>query len=573
VKFTTWAPAAKRVDLVLAQSERRMPLTRGERGWWSVEAAGGAGTRYRFALDGGDPIPDVRSAYQPEGVFGPSEIVDHRAFAWSDRDWHPARLAGGIIYEIHVGTFTPQGTFDGAIERLDYLVNLGVTHIQLMPLNEFSGVRGWGYDGVFHNAPHHAYGGPDGLKRFVDAAHHHGLAVLVDVVYNHFGPEGNVADLYGPYTTDLYNSPWGRGINLDGPGSDEVRRFFCDNALMWMRDYHCDGLRLDAIHGLRDLTARPFLEQLAEETEALSAHLGRTLVLVPETNLNDPKFVRSRQAHGYGLTAQWNDDFHHAMHVTFAGERDGYYADFAPWVHLARAVREGYVYQGEYSPFLEHAMGRPTAGQFSGHQLVGFLQNHDQIGNHAHGGRLCHRIALPRCKVAAAMLLTAPQIPMLFQGEEWATTATFPYFCDHRDPQLQQAVREGRKREFGRFGGGDEPDPEAPETFAAARIRWEELSDPDRGELLEWYRRLIAIRREHAELTDGRLERCVVRYDQGAKWFSLTRGKVQLCFNLAEQSQQIAIAPGCILAQAGDVAVDGEAVTLGPDAVVIVKAA
>ncbi|MGH7338080.1 MAG: malto-oligosyltrehalose trehalohydrolase, partial [Myxococcota bacterium] len=371
-----------------------------------------------------------------------------------------------------IGTFTPQGTFDAAIARLDHLVALGVTHVEVMPVNEFAGSRGWGYDGVLLFAPHHVYGGPDAFKRFVDACHGRGLAVLLDVVYNHFGPEGNFSERFGPYATARYRTPWGAGMNFDGPGSDEVRRYFCDSALQWLRDYHCDGLRIDAIHAIPDMSARHFLEQLAQETQALGAHLGRGLVLVAESDLNDPRPVRAREVGGYGLDAMWSDDFHHALHVTLTGERSGYYADFTPLRDVARALERGAVYEGQYSRYRDRSHGRPLL--LDGGRLVACLQNHDQVGNRARGDRLSQIIPASRCQLGAALLFTAPFVPLIFQGEEWGASTPFPFFCERGDPELARATREGRRAEFAAFGWKPEdiPDPQDPETFASARLCW-----------------------------------------------------------------------------------------------------
>src|SRR5262245_10551081 len=355
---------------------RRLPMTRDGRGWWTaVPPAGSDGIEYRFALDGGAPHPDPRSPFQPHGVHGPSRRVDHGAFRWSDGAWRAGPLSSAVIYELHVGTFTPQGTFDAAIERLDHLGRLGITHVELMPVAEFPGTRSWGYDGVDLFAPHHGYGGPDGLKRLVDACHARGLALLLDVVYNHLGPDGNYLASYGPYFSDRYHTPWGDAVNLDGPDSDEVRRFFCDNALMWLRDYHMDGLRIDAVHALFDQSALPFLEQLAEEVAALGAQQGRRLVLIAESDLNDPRIVRSPSVGGYGLDAAWNEDFHHAVHATLTGERTGYYADFGAVTDVATALCEGLVYGGRYSIYRRRIHGRAEKG-LDGHAFVGFIQNH-----------------------------------------------------------------------------------------------------------------------------------------------------------------------------------------------------
>ncbi|MGH7529749.1 MAG: malto-oligosyltrehalose trehalohydrolase [Gemmatimonadales bacterium] len=572
--FRVWAPRTRAVTLVLDGA--RVPMRAGASGWWSGDVPAAPGARYRFALDDGEPLADPRSHSQPDGVFGSSMVVDHAAFPWTDAGWQPPPLAAGVIYELHVGTFTPEGTFAAAVARLDHLAALGVTHVEVMPLNEFAGTRGWGYDGVLPFAPHHGYGGPEGFKRFVNACHARGLAVLVDVVYNHFGPEGNVADRYGPYTTERYRTPWGAGINFDGPGSDAVRRFFCDSAVMWLRDYHCDGLRIDAIHAITDMSARHVLEQLALETEELSAHLGRPLTLVAESDLNDPRPVRPREAGGYGLHAMWSDDFHHAMHVTLTGERDGYYADFTPFTDVARALERGFVYEGQYAPHRGRSHGRPARGMVHGRQLVACLQNHDQVGNRARGDRLSHLVSADRCRVAAALLFTAPFIPLVFQGEEWGATSPFPYFCDHTDAELVRATREGRRREFAAFGwkAGDIPDPQDPATHAAARLCWEEMDAEPHRTMLAWYRRLIALRRADPDLTDGRLDRCRVAADAQRGWLTVRRGRVLVAANLGRRAHAIPLEgePATMLAAAGDVEMseaDAGTVTLGPDAAAV----
>jgi maltooligosyltrehalose trehalohydrolase len=359
-RLTVWAPGASRVEVDL-QDERLSMEPLG--GWWQLDAPEAEhGARYRFALDGGDPLPDPRSAWQPEGIDGASAVYDHRAFPWTDDGWKGTPIAAAVVYELHIGTFTPEGTFDAAILRLDHLVELGVTAVELLPVAEFSGDRGWGYDGVLLFAPHHAYGGPDGLKRFVDACHHRGLGVVMDVVYNHLGPSGNHLARFGPYFTDRYNTPWGDAVNFDGAGSDEVRRFFVDNALMWLRDYHIDGLRLDAVHAIVDTSAVHILEEIGVEVEGLSAHLGRTLFLIAESDLNDPRIVRRREVGGYGMDAQWSDDFHHALHVALTGERSGYYADFGGLPDVATTLRQAFVYAGQHAvTAAPSATCRPTA--------------------------------------------------------------------------------------------------------------------------------------------------------------------------------------------------------------------
>jgi maltooligosyltrehalose trehalohydrolase len=493
--LSVWAPAARevRAELTSATGEQTVvPMRRDERGWWhTAEPHHGA---YRFLLDG-DALPDPRSPWQPSGIRGPSHTVDHRAFEWTDRQWRGRPLASSVLYELHVGTFTPQGTFDAALERLGYLRELGVDTIELLPVAEFPGRRGWGYDGVLLYAPHHAYGGPEGLKRLVDAAHDHGVAVVLDVVYNHLGPSGNHLARFGPYFTDRHTTPWGRAINLDDAGSTEVRRFLCDNALQWLRDYHIDGLRLDAVHALHDESALPFLEQLAIEVDQLSRATGRTYSLIAESDLNDPKLVRSRDAHGFGFDAAWSDDFHHAVHAALTGERDGYYADFGEPDLIAQSLTHTYVADGRYSTFRARRHGRPV--DVAQDRFVAFLQNHDQTGNRAIGERLPAIAPAGALYGAAALLLLGPFVPMLFQGEEWAASTPFLYFTDHDDPDIAEAVRTGRRREFASFAWDSEqiPDPQADETFARSRLDWDERDCDEHREMLEWHRALIALRR------------------------------------------------------------------------------
>ncbi|MGH7266012.1 MAG: malto-oligosyltrehalose trehalohydrolase, partial [Candidatus Rokuibacteriota bacterium] len=511
-------------------------------GWWTAEVPG-AGADYAFALDGGPALPDPRSAWQPHGVHGPSRVVDHDAFAWTDAGWQAPPLAAALVYELHVGTFTAAGTFGAVIERLDHLVDLGVTHVELMPVVEFPGRRGWGYDGVDLFAPHHAYGGPDGLKRLVDACHARRLAVLLDVVYSHLGPAGNYLARFGPYFSTRHRTPWGEPVNLDGPDSDEVRRFFCDNALSWLRDYHADGLRIDAVHAIVDTSAVHFLEALAAEVEALSARLGRHLVLIAESDLNDPRVVQPRGAGGYGMDAQWSDDFHHALHTVLTGERGGYYADFGRLADVARALEAVFVYDGRYSGFRRRRHGRPVTG-LSGHRFLGYLQNHDQIGNRARGERSSHLLSPRLLAVGAAVVLTAPFVPMLFQGEEWGATAPFLYFTDHEDPALGLAVTEGRRQEFAAFGWApsEVPDPQAEATFERSKLDWGERAREPHRTLLEWHRALVRLRRL-AGLADGRLDQTRVRFDEAARWLAIERGPVTVVCNLADRAQRAPIAP------------------------------
>jgi maltooligosyltrehalose trehalohydrolase len=509
-------------------------------GWWAGSWPDViAGMDYRFALDGGPPLPDPRSPWQPAGVHGPSRLVDHATVDWTDAGWHPGPLRDAVIYELHVGTFSPAGTFDGVIERLDHLAGLGITHVELMPVNAFPGRYGWGYDGVALYAPHERYGGPDGLRRLVDACHARGLAVLLDVVYNHFGPDGNVTGAYGPYQTDRYRTPWGAAVNLDGPGSDEVRRFFVDNVRMWLRDYHIDGIRIDAVHALVDTSATHLLEQLAEAVRALSLETGRDLVLIAESDLNDPRLVRPVEAGGYGLDATWNDDLHHAIHVALTGEHSGYFEDFTGLPDIARAMSEVYVYGGRYSAHRDRVHGRPATGLEPG-RFVGFSQNHDQVGNRAVGERLEHLAGPDAAMVAAALVIGGPFVPLLFQGEEWAASTPFQYFTDHEDPALGHAVSEGRRHEFASFGWAPEdvPDPQDPATLDRSRLDWSETARPRHAAMLDWYRRLIALRRAHPALRDGR--RPSVRSDAGRGWIALDRDGVSVAANLGRDAVTVA---------------------------------
>jgi len=482
-------------------------------------------------VDGGEPLPDPRSPWQPEGPHGSSRALDHTEFQWTDQAWRGSSLPNAVIYECHIGTFTEEGTFDAAIHKLPHLIDLGVTAIELMPVVEFSGRRGWGYDGVDLFAPHHSYGGPDGLKRLIDAAHGLGLSTIVDVVYNHFGPDGNYVSNFGPYFTDRYATPWGQAINFDGPDSDEVRRFFVDNALMWLRDYHFDGLRLDAIHAILDGSALHILEQLKHEVVELESVLGRTLWVIAESDLNDPRIVERVGAGGYGLDAQWSDDFHHSIHALLSGEVTGYYADFGSLRHLAKALGHAFVYDGIHSGFRRRVHGRSTDG-IPGHRFLGYAQNHDQIGNRAKGDRLGALVSPDLLKVTAALVMTAPFIPMIFQGEEWGTLTPFLYFTDHND-ELGRLVTEGRKREFAAFGWSEDeiPDPQAPGTFEVSKLRWADVEDPLHADLLAWHKALIQLRTSSPDLIDGRMDLVEVDFDEDERWLVMRRGAITVACN------------------------------------------
>jgi maltooligosyltrehalose trehalohydrolase len=554
--FRVWAPQRHQVDLVLA-GERRVPMQRCEGGWWASGAEDARpGTDYAFSIERGPAIPDPRSPFQPSGIHGPSRVVDHGAFAWNDDEWRGLPLAGSILYECHIGTFSPEGTFDGATGRLEYLAALGVDAIELLPVAEFSGDRGWGYDGVDLFAPHHAYGGPDGLKRLVDAAHSCGLGVVMDVVYNHLGPEGNYLPAFGPYFSERHQTNWGPAVNFDGPDSDEVRRFVIDNALMWLRDYHCDGLRLDAVHAIADDSATHILAELATEVAALAAHLGRTVFLIAESDLNDPVFVRSADAGGYGLHSAWADEWHHALHATLTGDRSGYYADFGSLPLLAKAMRQAWVYDGIYSAYRRRVHGRTPAG-LAGSQFVVSTQNHDQVGNRAAGERTAALMSDGHLRVAAALLLTSPFVPLLFQGEEWGASTPFQYFTSHADPGLGRAVSEGRRGEFSAFGWApaDVPDPQDPATFERSRLDWTELGREPHASLLAWYRELIALRRRVPALTDPRLDRTDTQCVGDLGWLVIRRGPVVVAANLGPGPWTYPAGGAVRLLAASDVAV------------------
>jgi maltooligosyltrehalose trehalohydrolase len=571
--FDVWAPRAQRVEVVLGG--RRLPMEAAGRGWWTRPAGDAApGSDYAFSLDGGPARPDPRSACQPEGVHGPSRLVDHAAFGWSDSGWRGLPLAGSVLYECHIGTFSAAGTFDGAIEHLGHLAGLGVDAIELLPVAGFPGRWGWGYDGVDLFAPQHAYGGPEGLKRLVDAAHARGLGVIMDVVYNHLGPDGNYLPEFGPYFSAHHQTNWGDAVNFDGPGSDEVRRFVIDNALMWLRDYHCDGLRLDAVHAIADDSATHILEALAVEVDTLAAHARRPLFLIAESDRSDPRLVRSRDAGGYGLGASWADEWHHALHAVLTGENSGYYADFGPLRLLAKALRQAWVYDGAYSPYRQRVHGRPVTG-LAGSQFVVCTQNHDQIGNRAAGERTAALISDGRLRVAAALLLTSPFVPLLFQGEEWGASTPFQYFTDHDDAGLGRAVSQGRRAEFAAFGWdpGDVPDPQDPATFERSRLDWDEAGRGRHASLLAWYRRLLALRRQLPALTDPRLHHVETEFDEKAGWLVIRRGPVAVASNLGRGTWTFPAAASAELLAASDARVRRAAhgVVLPPDTVVVIQ--
>jgi maltooligosyltrehalose trehalohydrolase len=445
-----------------------------------------------------------------------------------------------VIYELHIGTFTAGRTFDAAIERLDHLVDLGVDLVEVMPVNSFDGDAGWGYDGVLWGAVHEPYGGPDGFKRFVDACHSRGLGVVLDVVYNHLGPSGAYLDRFGPYFAG--QNDWGPGLNLDGPQSDEVRRYVLDNAMTWFEHFHVDALRLDAVHALVDTRALPILEELSAETARLSESLGRPLTLIAESDLNDPRVVTPRADHGLGMDAQWSDDLHHALHVRLTGETDGYYADFAARGALAKTVRGAFFHDGTWSSFRERTHGRPVdTRQLAGTAFLAYLQNHDQIGNRAIGDRISATISPGLQACGAAVVLLGPYTPMLFMGEEWAASTPWQFFASFPDPELAEAVRTGRRREFSRHGWGTEevPDPMDPATVERSTLNWSEIESPEHAEMLGLYRSLIALRREHPELSDPSWDGLVVDVADDDSWLVMHRGSLRVAINFGDSNVEL----------------------------------
>lgn len=516
MRFRLWAPRAGRVELHLEGA--RLPMLGVSGGWWEAEAETGTGADYGYCLDGGDPLPDPRSRWQPDGVHGLSRLVDHGAFRWSDATWRGLRLADTVLYELHVGTFTPGGTFEAAIERLDHLLDLGVNTVELMPVAEFIGDRGWGYDGVDLWAPHHAYGGPEGLKRLVNACHARGLAVVLDVVYNHLGSEGGYLERFGPYLTDRHRTPWGRGFNFDGRESRPVRDFVIENALVWLSDYHLDGLRLDAVHAITDTSPRHIVEELAARVHELDP----PRLVVAEKPRLDPALIRM------GVDGQWADDFHHALHVLLTGERTGYYARYRSVTDLAGAVLQ------------------PAQLGVDAARVVGFAQNHDQVGNRAAGERLSMLVDAARLRLAASLVACSPFVPMLFMGEEWGASTPFIFFSDHRDPQIARKTSRGRMEEFKAFGWRPEdvPDPQDPASFERSRLDWSELSREPHHDLLDWHRRLLRLRRQTPELQSGGPVR--IEQDRSRSRLTMTRGAVRLgcdfsrgCATLAMDDQSL----------------------------------
>jgi maltooligosyltrehalose trehalohydrolase len=503
--FRAWAPKPRQAQLRLLGPERLVPLCDAEHGYREAVVEGvEPGQRYQFRLDGRD-VPDPASRWQPDGSHGPSAVFDP-TFPWSDAGWPGLAAADLVLYEIHVGTFTPAGTFDAAIGELPRLCELGITAVEVMPVSQYPGARNWGYDGTYPWAVQNSYGGPAAFQRFVDACHGHGLGVVLDVVYNHLGPEGNYFHPYGPYFTDRYRNPWGEAINFDGPGSNEVRRYFFANALYWQTAFHLDGLRLDAVDHIKDGTARHFLAELAEVTGEQARRLGRPFTLIAESDQNDARLLRPTEMGGHGLAGQWADDLHHSVHTLLTGERTGYYADFGTLEHLARAYQAGFAYTGQHSGFRNRRQGGPTKGTTAS-QFVVCVQNHDQVGNRAHGDRLSALTDHEGLKLAAGLLLLSPYVPLIFMGEEHGEPAPFLYFTSHGDRRLAEGVTRGRRAEFAAFAWkGEVPDPQAESTFQRSKVGRPPEQGPRRA-LYELYRELLRLRRTHPALAPRDNER------------------------------------------------------------------
>ncbi|WP_088282010.1 malto-oligosyltrehalose trehalohydrolase [Kineosporia sp. A_224] len=590
--FHVWAPRAESVDLLLvppgshagdampaadAAGLRRVPMVPGDNGSWAVEVEeAGHGTDYAYSLDGGPALPDPRSAWQPHGVHGPSRVFDTARHPWSDAAWPGRSAPGALFYELHLGTFTAEGTFDAAVERLDHLVDLGVDVVELMPVAAFPGRHGWGYDGVALYAVHEPYGGPAAFQRFVDACHARGLAVCLDVVYNHLGPSGNYLAQFGPYFTDQHDTPWGDAVNLDDEGRTHVRRFVCDNALRWFEDFHVDCLRLDAVHALVDDSRQHLLAQLSGETADLARRLGRPLGLVAESDLNDPRMVEPVASGGLGMTAQWSDDLHHALHALLTGEQQGYYADFggADGVAvLARTLTRVFRHAGDFSAFRGTDWGHPVdPARHRGHRFLAYLQNHDQVGNRALGDRVTASLSPGRLAAGAAVVLTSPFTPMLFMGEEWAASTPWQFFTDH-DAELGALVSAGRRQEFGAHGwaAGAVPDPQDPATFEASRLDWAE-ADKDLGaRMLRWHHDLVRLRRSEPDLRDDDLAAVLVR--TGADWFVVRRGGFDVAVNLAPEAAVLPVGPDAevVLDWDGDARVAAGGVRLPADGVAVLR--
>ena len=548
VRFRVWAPHARSVAVRLESATQAVALTRTQDHVFErLVSAARVGADYRYVIDAERVRPDPVSRHQPGGVHGASRVVDPTSFRWSDQHWRGLALEAYVFYELHVGTFTPGGTFADVIAQLRHLKELGVTAIELMPVAEFPGTRNWGYDGVHLYAPQSSYGGPDGLKQLVDACHASGLAVVLDVVYNHVGPEGNYLSDYGPFFSSRYRTPWGAAINFDGPESDGVRRHFIDNALYWITEYHVDALRLDAVHGILDSAAVHLLEELAARVQRQAEQLQRRVWLIAESDLNDVRVIKPVELGGYGIDAQWSDDFHHALHRRLTGETRGYFADFGGAHDLAKSIAQGFVYDGQHSAFRKRRHGSSSAAR-PGRQFVIFTQNHDQVANGSGGERSSTLLSFAGQKLSAAVLLCTPNLPLLFMGQEYGETAPFQYFTSHTDASLIDTVRAGRREEFAAFDWPREfPDPQAEATFLASKLDWSLCEQAQQAALLRFYCDLLALRAGAPCLRNARKDLTNVAVDGAGHWLVIERadpsGDAALCvFNFADQPQELALA-------------------------------
>ena len=577
--LTVWAPAAERVEVSLPGGRHALQARDG--GWWASPEPLAPGTDYLLHIDGGPGLPDPRSPWQPQGVHGPSRTYDAGAFAWTDHAWRGRSSLGAVIYELHVGTFTPEGTFDAAIGRLDHLAELGVDIVELMPVAPFPGQFGWGYDGVALYAVHEPYGGPAGLQRFVDAAHARGMGVCLDVVYNHLGPSGNYLGQFGPYFTDRHHTPWGEAVNLDGPDAGPVRQFIVDNALRWLRDFHIDALRLDAVHALIDDSPRHLLAELSDAVARLEGQVGRPLSLIAESDLNDARMVTPTSEGGLGMTAQWDDDVHHALHARLTGETHGYYVSFGSTDTLRQALAEVFVHAGTYSEFRGKVWGAPVPQDVDARRFVVFASNHDQVGNRAIGDRPTRVLADGQLAVSAALMILGPYTPMLFMGEEWGARTPFQYFTDHAEPELAESIREGRTREFASHGWtelyGHEvqvPDPQAPSTFEASKLDWSEPDRPGHARILDFYCDLIRLRREEPDIASGVRAETAVRVADDGGWLALDRGDLTVAVNLDAAERAVPLrgeVREVLLGWTGRAQPEGDSVTLPAHDVVVLR--
>lgn len=535
-EIKVWAPYAKCVELYCEDAS--LPMHRQENGWWWAEDDRlYSGVDYGFVVDGNGPLPDPRSRWQPKGVHNLSRFYSED-FSWSDADWSPVDFSKAIIYELHVGTFTREGTFDAIEAKLDYLAELGITHIELLPIADFPGEVGWGYDGVSLFAPKQKYGGPRKLKQLIDRCHQKGIAVILDVVYNHLGPSGNYLGHFGAYFSDHISTPWGTAVNMDQRDSPEVRQYFIDNALMWLDEYHFDGLRLDAAHAIADGSAIHFWEQLTAEVRKLEAAVGYPKILIAESHLNDARWMYSLESGGYGLDSQWHDDFHHSVVSYMTEERAGYLQDYGQLAHIAEVFSSGVYFNGQYCKYRGCLLGRPPEG-LSGQHFISYIQNHDQVGNRPGGERLSHLLTKGQCKIAAALMLFAPFVPMLFQGEEWLASTEFQYFTDHQEPRLGKAIKQGRWNEAKDFGWNlkNFRDPQSSLAFTQSVLDWDEADQGDHAEMLSWYKSLIQLRLAEPALSAGDWCAQSVRFDEKLKWLSVNRGDYFLVCNFADEQK------------------------------------